>query len=66
MKLLEMLKTATENHASKFSEAVARWCSVMKGVLKYSTKFTGKHLCQSLFFSKNEASASSFIKNKTQ
>ena len=27
-------------------------CSVRKGVLKNFTKFTGKHLCQSLFFNK--------------
>ena len=26
--------------------------SIEKGVLKYFTKFTGKHLCQSLFFNK--------------
>ena len=29
-----------------------RRCSVKKGVLKNFTKFTGKHLCQSLFFNK--------------
>ena len=27
-------------------------CSIEKGVLKYFTKFTWKHLCQSLFFNK--------------
>ena len=27
-------------------------CSIKKGVLKNFTKFTGKHLCQSLFFNK--------------
>ena len=27
-------------------------CSVKKGVLRNFTKFTGKHLCQSLFFNK--------------
>ena len=27
-------------------------CSVKRGVLKSFTKFTGKHLCQSLFFNK--------------
>ena len=31
---------------------VARLCSVKKSVLKNSSKFTGKHLCQSLFFNK--------------
>ena len=34
------------------SEAVAQRCSVKKGVLRNFTKFTGKHLCQSLFFNK--------------
>ena len=29
-----------------------RRCSIKKGVLKNFTKFTGKHLCQSLFFNK--------------
>ena len=33
-------------------------CSVLRGVLKIFTKFTGKHLCQSLFFKK----ACNFIK----
>ena len=27
-------------------------CSVRKGVLRYFSKFTGKHLCQSLFYNK--------------
>ena len=34
------------------SEAVARRGSMKNGVLKNFTKFTGKHLCQSLFFNK--------------
>ena len=29
-----------------------RWCSKKKGVLKNFAKFTGKSLCQSLFFNK--------------
>ena len=29
-----------------------RGCSVKKGVLRNFAKFTGKHLCQSLFFNK--------------
>ena len=33
-------------------EAVARRCSVNKGVLRNFAKFTGKHLPQSLFFNK--------------
>ena len=34
-----------------------------KGVLRYFTKFTGKYLCQSLFF--NEVEACNFIKKET-
>ena len=36
----------------KSIEAVAQRCSVRKGVLRNFTKFTGKHLWQSLFFNK--------------
>ena len=35
------------------SEAVVRRCSIIKGVNKNFTIFTGKHLCQSLFFNKD-------------
>ena len=38
-----------------------RRCSVGKGVLRNFTKFTGKHLCQSLYFNK-VAGACNFIK----
>ena len=38
--------------------------SVKKGVLRNFVKFTGKHLCQSLFFNKVAALASNFIKKK--
>ena len=31
-------------------EAVTKRCSIKKAVLKHFAKFTGKHLCQSLFF----------------
>ena len=34
------------------TEVVARRCSVKKGVLRNFAKFTGKHLCQSLYFNK--------------
>ena len=34
------------------SRSSQRRCSVRKGVLRNFTKFTGKHLCQSLFFNK--------------
>ena len=33
-------------------QAVARRCSVKKGALRNFAKFTGKHLCQRLFFNK--------------
>ena len=36
----------------QYSEAVFQRCSMKKDVLGNFTKFTGKHLCQSLFFSK--------------
>ena len=32
-------------------------CSIKKGILENFAKFTGKHLCQSLFFSKKETLA---------
>ena len=38
--------------AKECSEAVARRCSVKKGILRNLAKFTGKHLYQSLFFNK--------------
>ena len=34
------------------TEADIHRCSVVKGVPKNFSKFTGKHLCQSLFFNK--------------
>ena len=37
-----------------WSEAVARKCSLKKGVVENFTKFTGKQLCQSLSFDKLE------------
>ena len=40
-------------------------CSVEKGVLRNFTKFTGKHLCQSLFFNKVAGLACNFIKKET-
>ena len=36
----------------KFTEAVARSCSVKIVFLKSFAKFTGKHLCHSIFFNK--------------
>ena len=36
----------------RYTEAATRRCSVKKGVLKNFAKFTGKHLCSSLFLNK--------------
>ena len=35
-----------------FYRSSRQMCSMRKGVLRNFTKFTGKHLCQSLFFNK--------------
>ena len=40
-------------------------CSVRKSVLRNFTKFTGKHLCQSLFFNKVTGLACNFIQKET-
>ena len=39
-------------------------CSIEKGVFKNLTKFTGKHLCQSLFLIKLHTLACNFIKKR--
>ena len=39
-------------------------CSMQKGVLRNLTKFTGKHLCQSLFFYNVVGQAWNFIKKR--
>ena len=46
-----MLRTERSSH---------RRFSVKKGVLRNFTKFTGKHLCQSVFFNKRETLAQVF------
>ena len=46
------------------SEAVVRKCSVKKGVRRNFAKFTGKHLCQRLFFNK-VAGLCNFIKKES-
>ena len=40
------------HHYCYYSEAVARRCSMIKAVLRNFAKFTGKHLCHSLFLNK--------------
>ena len=49
------------------TEAIVRMCSVRKDVLRNFVKFTGKHLCQSLFYFliKFQASVCNFIKKET-
>ena len=39
-----------------------RRCSVKKGVLRNFAKFTGKHLCQSLFFNKVPVNFAKFLR----
>ena len=46
------------------SEAVIHRSSVTKSVVRNFTKFTGKHLCQSLFLIKLEASKSATLSKK--
>ena len=48
--------------ATTVSRSSHRRCSITKGVLKNFTKFTGKHLYQSLFF--NEVASG--LKNRPQ
>ena len=38
--------------SSEFIQKQPQKCSMKKGVLKNFTKFTGKHMCQNLFFYK--------------
>ena len=47
-----VLTIITHLHLKYVPEAVVQRCSVKKGVLRNFTKFTGKHLCQCLFFNK--------------
>ena len=49
---LKILPKADSEINVFFIEAVLRRCSVKKGVLRDFAKFTGKHLCQGLFFNK--------------
>ena len=47
-----------------FSRSSHQRCSAKKGVLRNFAKFTGKHLCQSLFFNKGAGGACNFIKKR--
>ena len=51
-KLLELLNCLASCYLSRYRSSHRR-CSMKKGVLvNFPTKFTGNHLCQSLFFNK--------------
>ena len=50
--LIEMFYYLVVILSQGVSEAVARRCSLRKVVLRNFSKFTGKHLCQRLFFNK--------------
>ena len=39
-------------HSKRFFRSSHQRCSVTKGILRNFAKFTGKHLCQGLFFNK--------------
>ena len=46
-----LVKEFAASHSTCYRSS-HRWCSVIKGVHGNFTKFTEKHLCQSLFFNK--------------
>ena len=54
MKILKMVGFPIMVRGSRFinNGSSHRRCSIEKGVLKNLTKFSRKHLCQSLFFNK--------------
>ena len=52
------------NFKINISRSSHQKCSINKSVLRNFTKFTGNHLCQSLFFNK-VARACNFIKKET-
>ena len=58
------LRTKIKKHNQLYRSSHQR-CSLRKGVLRNFAKFTGKHLCQSLFFNKVAGAACNFIKKET-
>ena len=54
-------KVSETFRAANIKSSYRRW-SVRKGVLRNFAKFTGKHLCQSLFF--NKATFATLLKKK--
>ena len=49
---VKLIDSLTNNHLSFKDRSTHRRCSVRKSVYRNFAKFTGKHLCQSLFFNK--------------
>ena len=49
---LDLQELHLSNVGMVYTEAVAQRCSLRKGVLRNFAKFTGEHLCKSLFFNK--------------
>ena len=65
MLLKSTLCMPPKNKALKLiSEAVAQRCFVKRGVLRNFTKFTGKHLCQSLFLIKLQVRPATLLKKR--
>ena len=60
-----MFYTRKERKTKEVSEAVHSEVFCEKGVFRSFAKFTGKHLCQSLFLINFQASTCNFTKNKT-
>ena len=60
----EILTENSDFYLASFRSSHQR-CSLSKGVLRNFAKFTGKHLCQSLFFNKVAGAACNFIKKET-
>ena len=62
---LFLLNIFVSNSSNSYNRRSHRRCSIEIGVLKNFTNFTGKHLCQSLLFSKVRPYACNFIKKET-
>ena len=60
---LKLFRNFTKFWSKSTSSRLEVFCK--KGVLRNFTKFTGKHLCHSLFFNKVAGSACNFIKKET-
>ena len=60
-----LLNIFVSNSRNSYNRRSHRRCSIEIGVLENFTNFTGKHLCQSLLFSKVRPYACNFIKKET-